>query len=388
MHNKGKSLKILHASRESKSDQRYGMGRANARLLSGLQQIGVPTDFFCTSDLSTHSLKSIDSWAKRFALILPLSLHSIVSVIVSAWQVGREAALKAVRENYTHLHCHDAIVAAGARSILGGQGIAWGVTQHGFHCIALALHRFVQPLPFWFRWLLWQWERQTLKSADWIVCPTQLGCMQLAQELHLLLDVRWRSIPHAAPELKLTEKSEARQILGWSNDLYYIVALGQLIPLKRFDLIIQAMKQLPSNIRLVLLGDGDPEPYSRLASDLGIPVPIVTATDEVGIYLSAADVFVSASATESFGMAILEAMTAGLPIICTNVGGVSEVVGPAAILAEPDGSDLTACLLSIFSDSDQRARLNDLARVRAADWPDGYSVAQCYLALYRSVSHH
>jgi glycosyltransferase involved in cell wall biosynthesis len=375
-------LKVLHVSREARADLRYGMGRSNALLLKGLNQIKVQADFICAGDMDQASLDLVIHWTKRLARICPVQLHPLLYAIIFAWQTGRIAARRAISEAYTHLHCHDAVVAAGAFRELKGEKIAWGISQHGFSCIAQALHRYVQPLPFWLRGVLWQWERRIIQAADWIICPTVCGCSNLAKELRLPLDTRWHAIFHALPELHLPEKQAARQILGWDSRLRYVLAVGQLIPLKRFELLIDAMTVLPKDCRLVLLGDGDRDPYLQRAARLGVAAPIMTSTDDVSCYLAAADVFVSASSTESFGMAILEAMTAGLPIVCTDVGGVAEVVGDAAELAAPDGSDLVQRLNAILTDPARWAALAMKSKARADTWPSQATVAQRYYAVY------
>lgn len=144
------------------------------------------------------------------------------------------------------------------------------------------------------------------------------------------------------------------------------------------------MTSLPDDCRLVILGDGDKNPYLLRAERLGLPPPIMTTTDEVATYLAAADVFVSASATESFGMAILEAMAAGLPVISTNVGGVADVVGDAAELVNPDGSDLAAQMKRVMEDSELRAKLAFKSTQRIQQWPDRNEVAQRYLRVYEN----
>ncbi len=379
-------MKILHASREVEGEGRYGMGRATSQLLDGLRRIGVDADFFSASNLDAESLRRAESCARRAGLLCPPAIRPLLSILARAWQVGRSAAQRAIDDGYTHLHCHDAVIAAGARRVLAGHGIVWGVSQHGFHCVAKSLHVYVQPLPLWLRCVIRQWERRTLAAADWVVCPTRRGDVQLARELSLPAGPRWHAIPHALPCLVLPEKAQARQALGWPDAARYLLAVGQLIPSKRFESVVDAMEFLPRDWRLVLLGDGDPEPYRKRAAGHGLAEPIITSTDDVGPYLAAADAYVSASATESFGMATLEAMAAGLPVLCTDVGGVAEVVGDAAILAAADAGNLADRLAHLLADPARCAELAARARSRAANWPDVITIARRYRAIYLAAS--
>lgn len=378
-------MKVLHVTREKHAELRYGMGRANASLLRGLNRLGIQADFVCSGDMDQTLREQVAFQMQRLAGVCPAPLHSLLHAIVSAWQTGRMAARQAIAGAYTHLHCHDAVIAAGARSELKDHKIAWGISQHGFNCIAHALHYYIQPLPLWLRGVLWQWERRVMRTADWIICPTQCGRENLARELRLPVDTRWHAIFHALPELHLPDKHTAREMLGWDAHLHYVIGVGQLIPLKRFELLIDAMTALPDNWRVALVGEGDTIPYQTRAARLGVTAPVMTSTDDIGPYLAAADIFVSTSSTESFGMAILEAMTAGLPIVCTDVGGVAEVVGDAAELVAADGHDLAWHLNRVLADSERYTELVKKSKTRADSWPDQIAVAQYYHEIYTAT---
>jgi glycosyltransferase involved in cell wall biosynthesis len=379
-------LKILHASRATAAERRYGLGRATTQLLDGLNQIGVAADLFCADDVDAASLRQAESWAGRIGLLCPPAVRPLLSMLARTRMLGRAAARLAVEQGYTHLHCHDAVIAAGARPLLAARGIAWGVSQHGFHSVAQALHQHVQPLPRTLRIALRLSERRTLSAADWVVFPTRLGLDNIAKELGLPPGPRWHAIPHALPSMVLPNRAEARQTLGWTDSARHLLAVGQLIALKRFELIIDAMAGLPADWRLVLLGDGDAAVYLRRAAALGLAAPIIATTDDVAPYLAAADAYVSASATESFGMATLEALAAGLPVVCTEVGGVAEVVGDAALLADAGGGNLAGLLARLLADPARCTELSQRGKQRAAHWPDAPAIAQRYHAIYRGAS--
>jgi glycosyltransferase involved in cell wall biosynthesis len=87
---------------------------------------------------------------------------------------------------------------------------------------------------------------------------------------------------------------------------------------------------VPLPARLVLIGDGpDREHAMAVASDLGCidKVEHLGMQDQIQDLLPQADLFLSASETESFGLSMLEAMSCGVPCISTAVGGVGEVIG-------------------------------------------------------------
>jgi glycosyltransferase involved in cell wall biosynthesis len=95
---------------------------------------------------------------------------------------------------------------------------------------------------------------------------------------------------------------------------------------------------------------------------------------------AAADVLVLPSRAETYGMVLAEALARGLPVVCTDVGGVAEVLGPAGDPDRPgllvpvgDAAALAEALRAWLSDPALRARLRRSARLRGESlprWPD------------------
>jgi glycosyltransferase involved in cell wall biosynthesis len=108
-----------------------------------------------------------------------------------------------------------------------------------------------------------------------------------------------------------------------SKDDFFLAA-GRLVPYKRFDLVVEAMKHLP-NERLVLIGDG-PE-MKKIKSLAGSNVEVMGyQSDEVmHDHMRRAKAFVFA-AIEDFGIMPVEAQACGTPVIGINQGGVAETV--------------------------------------------------------------
>ena len=115
---------------------------------------------------------------------------------------------------------------------------------------------------------------------------------------------------------------------------------------------------------------------SRIAGRLSFPGPL-KANDLDSAY-DGADVLVSASRAETYGMVVTEALARGLPVVATNVGGTSEALDgsagttrPGLLVAPDDPHDLAAALRAWLEDSDQRQRLRKAAQARRltlSDW--------------------
>ncbi|ARQ69713.1 glycosyltransferase [Streptomyces marincola] len=116
--------------------------------------------------------------------------------------------------------------------------------------------------------------------------------------------------------------------LGLPGHAVVVGGVGRLVPGKRFDVLLRALARLPEHVWLVLAGAG-PERASldALAVRLGVARRVVFAGDvgDVAGVLSALDVFVSPSAEETFGLAVVEALAAGLPVLHVTCPAVDEL---------------------------------------------------------------
>jgi glycosyltransferase involved in cell wall biosynthesis len=240
------------------------------------------------------------------------------------------------------------------------------------------------------RWAM-SWEARVLKAASWVIAPTQAALRQLARDLDAApVPATWRVVYHARPQLRQYDRREARKRLGWDEGTTYIVGVGRLVGLKRFPLLIGACARLADRerIQLVLLGEGDKEALRRHAREAGLVRDVLFAlTDDVGLYLCAADLYASASASESFGLANLEAMLCGLPAVVTAVGGVPEVVGEGAwpVPADSDAAVITQAMQRVLDDPELRETLVRKGRMRASAWPDLEEIANTYEDIYRAA---
>ncbi|MEV7106407.1 glycosyltransferase [Streptomyces atroolivaceus] len=130
-------------------------------------------------------------------------------------------------------------------------------------------------------------------------------------------------IDAAAFRFDSAQRRFTRSLLGLPDAAYVVGGVGRLVPGKRFDLLIGAVAALPG-AWLVLAGDG-PEavPLRALAARLGVAGRVrflgecgtAGAAPTIPAVLSAVDIFVSASREESFGLAVVEALAAGLPVV-------------------------------------------------------------------------
>jgi glycosyltransferase involved in cell wall biosynthesis len=120
-----------------------------------------------------------------------------------------------------------------------------------------------------------------------------------------------------------------------------LLAVSRLTPQKGIDTAIRALPSLPDDALLVVLGEGpDRARLERLARELGVERRVLLAgrLPDVAAWLRRATVFVHPARWEGFGLAVLEAMLAGLPVVATSVSSLPELVadGETGFLVPPD----------------------------------------------------
>ncbi len=151
----------------------------------------------------------------------------------------------------------------------------------------------------------------------------------------------------------------------------FVLAVGRLVPYKGFDVLIRAMKHVGA--RLLLIGTGPMESeLKQLMRSEGVEGRIVMPghVEETGSYFAAASVFVLPSETraEAFGIVQLEAMSAGLPVINTDIdSGVPEVSihGQTGLTVPPgDPQALASAIQTLLDQKDLRDRFGAAAKAR------------------------
>ncbi|TDJ78666.1 glycosyltransferase [Pseudomonas putida] len=142
-----------------------------------------------------------------------------------------------------------------------------------------------------------------------------------------------------ALQASLVSRAEARAALGLDTQAWVVGNVGRLHPDKDQATLLhgfaQALPELPTGARLAILGQGRLEDKLKaLAMELGIAgqVDFFGQVPDARRYFQAFDVFALSSDHEPFGMVLLEAMVAGVPLLATACGGAREVVEGVGVL--------------------------------------------------------
>lgn len=172
-----------------------------------------------------------------------------------------------------------------------------------------------------------------------------------------------------------------------------LIHVSNLRPVKRIQDVLEIFKNVQKNInsKLVIIGEGpDMEIINNFLSDnpeLITKIRLLGKVDDLQRILKLADVFLLPSEQESFGLAALEAMAAGVPVISSNAGGIPEVNihGKTGFVADiGDVESMTKYAAQLLSDETLLAEMKINAKENAELF-DIKNIIPQYISLYNKL---
>jgi len=202
-------------------------------------------------------------------------------------------------------------------------------------------------------------------------------------------------IPNGIPVETYSRPRQTREAWrvahGFADKDIIFTCVASLSPRKQQALLLEAFATVCGthpDVHLVLAGDGvSRSELERQAAGLGIAanVHFLGLCYDIPSILGASDVFVLASDFEGNPLCVMEAMSAGLPVVATKVGGVPELVdhGVSGILISPgNASELGSAMHKFMDDVDMRKAMGQAAGARAQQSFDDSKMGQRYQELY------
>ncbi|MDP9821542.1 glycosyltransferase [Nocardioides massiliensis] len=197
------------------------------------------------------------------------------------------------------------------------------------------------------------------RCADHVVAVSPYVATQLAD--HGYPADRVTVVANAVTPLALPERQQARAELDLDEAAPVALCLARFADQKRHDLLLDAWTETPDDALLLLAGDGPTLPRVRAQVErLGLTdrVRLLGPRTDVPRLLAATDLVVLPTDWEGLPISLLEAMSSGVPVVASAVGGVRDTLGPALRLVPPGtAAALARALTDLLADRDERARL-------------------------------
>lgn len=284
------------------------------------------------------------------------------------------------------LHVHYAIphayAAYMAKKMLQEEGIYVPIvtTLHGTDITLVGSHPFYKPAVTF-----------SINKSDAVTTVSQ----SLKDDTLRLFDIK-RDISVVPNFIDLEKYSheftDCQRAMMANDDEKIITHISNLRPVKRVQDVISIFfniqKEMPA--KLMFIGEGpEKEKVELRCQELGILDKVVFfgRSNEIDKILCFSDLFLLPSQTESFGLAALEAMASGVPVISSNTGGLPEVniQGESGFLSNVgDVEDMTKNALHILSDETRLKTFKNNARKEALKF-DLHAIVPQYEAIYEDT---
>jgi len=265
------------------------------------------------------------------------------------------------------LHVHYAIPLATsavlARDVLGTRAPRLVTTVHGTDVLTLGTEPAFEPM-----------VRHALRRSDAVTAPSSF----LAARARELARVSVETISNFVDTAHFTPKPTPRNRVVTHNSNFR--------SLKRIEDVLELARRIP-DAEVVLLGDGPERAAAErfIATHALQNVKLLGEQRDVAPFLQRSAVFLLPSEVESFGLAALEAMSCGVPVVVSNVGGLPEVVelGVTGFLhAVGDVDAMERSVRALLDDSALHARMSSAAREVALTRFRVEPIVDLYEALY------
>jgi len=284
------------------------------------------------------------------------------------------------------LHVHYAIPHAYAgymaKKMLQSEGITIPMvtTLHGTDITLVGNHPFYKPAVTF-----------SINNSDVITCVSESLKQDTLRHFEVTKDI---DVVHNFIDTNVSEKvfTDCQRDLMAEADEKIITHISNLRPVKRLNDVVSVFYKIQQSIKakLIIVGEGpEREAAEQLIKeyDIANKVIFVGQSNEIDKILCFSDLFLLPSEAESFGLAALEAMVDGVPVISSNAGGLPEVNihGESGFLSDVgDIDDMAANALKIFKDEKTLKEFKERAKKVAKSF-DINTIVPKYESLYQKA---
>lgn len=220
-----------------------------------------------------------------------------------------------------------------------------------------------------------------------VISISKAATEELARHVEIKCPIT--TIPNGIDVNKYTEACAVdKRDLGCREDSFLLMMVAGFRNQKDQDTIIRAMQLLPETVQLCLVGDGErKKECEELAVKCGVAGRVIFTgiRTDVPNVLKAADVVVMSSHYEGFGLAAVEGLAAGKPVVVSDVRGLSDIVREHGILfPNQDAKALANSINHLMTDRYFYSQIASRCRARASDF-DISKTVDGYVGVYRRL---
>ena len=289
-----------------------------------------------------------------------------------------EVGIDVIHAHYAVPHATAAVL---ARDMVRGKKPVVVTTLHGTDVTLVGLDRaYLRATQY------------SIENSDLVTAVSDYLADYTVKEMGVKREIR--VIPNAVDleRFTLSKSPELRQRYAHPDEKL-LIHVSNFRPVKRVEDVIAIFAKVSEQIgaRLLMIGDG-PERHkaSELASELGVSgrVSFLGSFPRIEKVLSVGDLFLLPSTKESFGLAALEAMASGVPVVAADTGGIPEVVqdGVSGYICPPkDVEKMAEAALKLLTNEALHAEFSKAARARAENAFSESVVVPLYEGAYRDA---
>jgi glycosyltransferase involved in cell wall biosynthesis len=291
----------------------------------------------------------------------------------SPFKTGNITAYKELKKvidegHYNIIHCHTPVGAALTRLAAEDarkKGTKVFYTAHGFHFYDGA------PLVNWLTY--YPVEKYLARKTDVLITINKEDYNRAKKfKAGKVVYVPGVGVDLSKFESEPYIRDQKRQELGFKEDDFLLLSVGELIERKNHRVVLEAIARLKDeaiydHLHYLICGIGELEDeLKKLAANLGIEdhVHFLGYRHDISEICNAADVFVFMSHQEGLPVALMEVMACGLPAICSQIRGNTDLIkdGKNGLFARNDPEDVAEKIEKLGSDEKLRKQLADSAK--------------------------
>lgn len=364
----------------------------NRENISLLQTMGYEVDVACNFEVgNTSSEERVKRFRQElqkqevgtFQLPIPRKILAFSDMIQAYKQLKKMVEEK----QYTLVHCHSPIGSVIARLACRKQrkkGLKLIYTAHGFHFFTGAPKK---------NWLIFYPIEKIFARYTDILITICSEDYQRARKKKLGKNIVYS--PGVGIDVdkvkKIDKKADKRQMLGIREEDILVLSVGELNQNKNHETIVRALKQLNrTDVHYVICGQGDKkEELERMAKQFGMEerLHLLGFRTDALEWMKVADLFAFPSYREGLPVSLMEAMAAGLPVVCSKIRGNVDLIkdGEGGYMCEPmDVASFAENLSRLIKDAEQRKCMGEKNQITVQQF-DKSKVSEVMKKVYGAV---